>query len=184
MTFRAMFLVLLVGILPLARTAHAQSEKSPAMAVTLSLAASLVPIAAGTVLALSADSNSTQVVAGVGLASLGAIIGPSMGRLYAGDSSWTSGMAIRALGAGLGIGAVLVVNELNDQDENICLAVAGVALVGGGAVLILGSLVDDVGKAAASAKRTQHPSGLSHFEIQPAYFVRDRAAGLRLSITL
>ena len=155
----AILLLLLVA----ASTAPAQlpvgdstppTARNPATAAALSTWGFLVPVGAGIALATTNvdHTESFGSIAGWSLISLGVVVGPSLGHLYAGKPA---GLAFRLVIAGVGAAGLGTVD----------LGSAGAVILVGGAVVLV-SAISDLGSARSEAERFNEQHGL-HFSIVP-----------------
>ena len=151
-------LLALLLLLFLVAQAHAQSpdDKSPAVAVGLS-----VGVTTAGVIALASGGDSLRTL---GLLTI--FVGPSTGRWYAGDSS-ISGLGWRALGgATMVYGLVTALQDDCDEEDTTCDGTfessAGLLMLAG-AGLWVGSSIADVVLAERAARdwNTSHALALS-----------------------
>lgn len=154
--------------------------KSKEVAVKLSLAATLIPAAAGLALAVAAPSDEAQV-AGVGLMSLGLALGPSVGRMYA-DGHFSGSLAARRLlGVGMIVAGMAVAsgssNPLIDGQTQGWKNGGAIAVAGAGLALLSVNAIRDIAAASRAASPVSHPKSGLDWNVGAKYFSKDKAVG-------
>jgi hypothetical protein len=135
----------------------APNLKSEDTALWLSLGSTLLPVAAGTVMIVAADDESTLGMAGAIIASSGLYFGPAVGYWYGGASGrgW-KGVGIR-LGTGIVAGLAITMIctggncDIFDDDSGAMAGASLVALAATG--VILGSAIYDLAKVKSHVRR-------------------------------
>lgn len=139
----AMFVLLVVTTPARADAQAAAEEKSPSVAVSLS-----VGVTAAGLITFVSGGGSVQML-GLGLM----FIGPSTGRWYAGEDG-LGGLGLRTLAAaGMVGGLVQVLRSDCDTEEECGNGGAGGAMILGGAALWIGSSIAHVVFAERAARR-------------------------------
>jgi hypothetical protein len=166
------FVVVVVVIVLGCAHAHAE-DKNPALAVTLSVG---VPTL-GVVAIAASDNGGAKLLGASAL-----LIGPSIGRWYAGDGS-TTGILVRGAG---GVAAIVGVAMMVSASEADCVAddtpcssqesqkAIGGALALGGAGVWIGSTIMDIVLAERAAVRANE----HHVAIAPGLVGSSHAPGL------
>jgi hypothetical protein len=163
-----------------AQPADASDEKSPALALALSLLGTGAGVAA---LFAASDVDDGEVVGALGVAAL--VVGPSLGHLYAGEP----GRAVRHAGVRLGALAIMgaglamvLSSPCAFGSENECPETredAGVGIFFAGALLGAGSAVYSIIDAPLAASRTNRAA----LVVAPAPIVGpDRSTTLGLTL--
>ncbi len=146
---------------------HVPEEKSAGVALGLSLGATTAGVAMGA-LAFAIDDDSAQAML-IGGATIGVLVGPSLGHYYA-HEKWSVGAVIRFVSGGVvAAGAVAIVvgatDEVVEGDGDSKLSVGNVLLVGGLVGIGVGAVVDIV--TAPRAAHRYNESLASNISISP-----------------
>ena len=170
---------LLLAMQPVRADIDSTSEqKSEGNAVLYSLAGTLVPLALAVpfVLQDNPESNANEVL-GVGLISVGALIGPGLGHLYVDNGkAFTAGLIVRSLGGGLMLAGIAKSDSLFDKDDSG----ENLILIGGSVVLI--SMIVDIAKSDNSARLYNQDRGPSQVSLFPSYQIETGSVGINLAL--
>ncbi|MBI5836389.1 MAG: hypothetical protein HZB25_04005 [Candidatus Eisenbacteria bacterium] len=171
----------LKACLPDARE-HPDGWISPSTAVGFSLAATALPMAAGALTAHPAYEQGSQV-ASRSLFAIGAIVGPSAGRLLAGGSGWwvvSRGVIVAGTAA-----AVATVNS-DDHDDFFGGTLADIMIVLAGGTLLVIDAFMDIATTPRTVRAHNARLGADPGRIMglvPAVSPRTGAAGIALRAT-
>jgi hypothetical protein len=178
--------LILTMVLLLSSQGRAQEDMdirplSPGSASTYSLLGTLIPgalCAASLVMAgseeNSGEDNTEAIMFMTGF--VGLWFGPGIGYLYA-HHPWGfwRGALIRIGGTGAMIASIAV--SWDDPDAS-----GGWGLFLGGAAIIVGSAIFDIGQAGKEAENYNRKMGYSKVDISPVYLQEEKTLGLGLSI--
>jgi hypothetical protein len=135
---------------PTTTTGPVAGEKSPGVALGLSLGGTVLSIALASADDGSDPDNTLGTIGGIGV-----WIAPSFGHWYAGKA-WTPGLTARFAGAGaVVIGAVMLIG-CYDSEDNGCedeSGGTGIVLLYGGAAAFVGGVVYDIATAPGQARK-------------------------------
>jgi hypothetical protein len=157
--------------------------KSRRTAVIYSLVSTSVPVVVGGVMIQS--DNSAPL--GTGIASLGLILGPGVGHVYAGNSRrfWTgAGTRGLVLASSVAVATILIDDSVGESwDEGLPKALLAIAIVGAGVTICTISAVRDIGSADNSVDAYNSARGFRTLSLSPAYFAHYKAPGFVLNLT-
>lgn len=135
-----------------------EGDAAPGLAIMAASVSTFVPAAIGLGMMGLADLEGGPLVAGFAVASLGLVVGPSVGHWYAGEGgrgAATMGLRFLAFGggAGLAFGGIAVLSDSNDTGaEAGGFTLVGLASVMGAAGL--GLVIWDLADAGEAARRS------------------------------
>jgi hypothetical protein len=136
--------------------AEVHGDKDPDVALALSLgvtAGGYLAVALGSALDHDGSNGIAQGLASVG--SIAAIIGPTTGHIYAGDTL-NRGLGMRAGGLGLALIGMITIFSACPLFGDSCdegTADAGIAILIGGGLLYVGGTIYEIATAPRSARR-------------------------------
>jgi hypothetical protein len=144
--------------------AHAQvskpgKPKSESRAAIYSFYGTLAPVIAGFVL-IDDDAEDLQNTAGFSLLSLGLLICPGLGHLYADNRQFGKGVVIRTVGLATVVYGASQVDLFDEED-----GAGGYMIIG--ASLLICSAVHDMFTAQRSAREYNTRHKLSHLDLRP-----------------
>jgi hypothetical protein len=146
-------------------------EKSPGMALALSLGGTIGTIALASLGGDDGDGNPALGTIGA----LGLWVAPSFGHWYAGDG-WTTGLSYRLGGTGaILVGAIWAASSCNDgvddgtSRDDDCED-PGLIVAGGGAIAFVGGIIYDIATAPRAARQhnERQRARLQGLALQPA----------------
>ncbi len=165
----------------------AEKPKSTSTAMQMSLIWTIVPAAAGGGLVLVGAAGQTAdagwILGGIAIGTAGLLFGPGAGHAYAERHHPMSGAWIRGLGIVVGglyvSGAAFASSfghEVSTQGLVIACSISG--------AVILTSAIYDIATVGRSVDNYNQSRGLASLSIRPAYFAKDKALGISLSLPL
>jgi hypothetical protein len=153
------------------------APKSRSIALTRSQAWTLMPVATGGAMMCMKETR----LLGLGIASLGLILGPGAGHAYAGKTErFWRGVAIRGIVASF-TGAVAY-SAADNSDFGVGIIQAAVALVVGGGICLV-SAVHDISTVGTSVDEYNREHGFSSLTVKPIYMLAQKAPGLMLTLS-
>lgn len=157
--------------------------KSRATALTYSLSMTILPAAAGGLIALVGESgnHNSMTLFGLGLGSAGVILGPGAGHAYAGktDRFW-HGVAIR--GTTAIFTTLLLVSAFDNSDFGAGIIQAMIALAVGGGICLV-SAIYDISKVGSSVDDYNKEHGFNNLTLKPTFITAHNAPGIVLTLT-
>ncbi len=152
-------------------------------AVLYSLVSTSVPMVVGGVMM----NNDHSAPLGTGIASLGLILGPGVGHVYAQNPRrFWSGAATRGivLSSSIAVAAILIDDSLGDTwEEGLPKAMLAVGIVGAGVTVCTISAIRDIATADNSVDAYNSAHGFQTLTLTPTYLAAQRAPGLVLTLT-
>lgn len=178
----------------LSQESSALGPKSTASAVKYSAYGTALPIAVGGALVLStwgsdSDDDQNQLIIGLHIGALGAVVGPGLGHAYAGRwGHLAKGTAFRTVGAllltaGIIEGATADMKLWGDSDEEDSEGRGSYwpPIILGGAIYLWSTIHDFRTLDDAVARYNQEHTGVT-FGVSPAYFADQDALGIVVSV--
>jgi hypothetical protein len=165
--------------------AKATTKKS-SVGVRYSVIGTSVPVIAGTVVALTdnSDNESGQTGIGLSIVALGAIVGPGLGHFYADNGpKGLSGVMIRGLGVSAMVigGTAAAENGSGIFSGEYEAGALATIMVFGGAVVVAVSAFNDIASVDDSVEEYNDRSGRKIISIAPEVDRRSGYYGLRMS---
>jgi len=166
-TLATLVCVALVGSTAAAQDS-ATAKKSPAVAVVISLASTVVP----TWIGVSEVLNGSDPTAGAMLIGAGTLLGPATGYWYGDVPGWKGGLILRtAVGAGIALATAAV-------DYTACSYACGLIVIIGGAIVV----VSDIRDIARVGSFVRQANALPPVAIVPTFDPRHRASGIAVRV--
>lgn len=187
--FRSLFftvcLVIVVFQAAYSQSDYVHSPKSQKTALRLSLGGTLIPVVAGGVIFFGfakrfENWDDGKSILAVSIAGSGIIFGPAFGHIYAhqGRRYLLKGFLLRGLPVGLLAAAAAWANAWGSGGSRG--NPAGIFLYSAG---ILFSTAYDIIAVRKSVEKYNKEHGIAGIRLQPTYFAREKAVGVRLSLT-
>lgn len=169
------------------------APKSKSVALASSLIWTLVPAAVGGAMMLhgqrispinfgqgSGQTNDTETLIGLGIGSLGVVLGPGAGHAYAGRmGKFWGGAAIRGLVAPLAFAGAIGIAIASESDESVA---GSIVLVVGAGTLFLTSVVYDIATVGRSVDQYNRNHSIVGIRFEPGYIARYNAPALCISV--
>lgn len=160
------------------------TKKSVSSGLQWLIMGTLLPAGLGTALILKSsqgmNDNAGAIGLGVGIGTIGALLGPSLGQAYAQRPKPMKGFWLRFVGGticGLGI----LGSSLSESFSNKTTTGA-YAFMGLGGALYLYSAISDIATVPRSVKQYNERHGFSNIKLTPCYFAQHDAVGLTLAV--
>jgi len=154
------FLVLLTSTV-YGQAAKPEQPKSESAASGYSLFGTLLPVIVGGVLVDSdADASDPRNTVGISILSLGLLVGPGLGHLYANNGQFGKGLVFRGAAFATFVYGGSQWDIFDDDDD-------AAGLMAAGALLLVYSAVHDIKTADRSAREFNTRHRLSRLELQP-----------------
>jgi hypothetical protein len=188
----ALVLMFLLNSNVAADTTSTVTPKLRNTALASSLLCTIVPIVVGGALLLRGEGSAPSTRAGIqsehsatltGLAigSVGVVLGPGVGHVYARKmGKFWGGVAIR--GAAASLTWMIALSASDNSDFGAGIVTAAVALVVGGSICLV-SMTHDISTVGTSVDAYNMEHGFSTVTLSPTYMAAHKAPGLLLKLT-
>jgi hypothetical protein len=167
-----------------ADSSSAATPKSRRTAVVYSLFSTSVPVVVGGV--MMNGEHSAQL--GTGIASLGLILGPGVGHVYARNMGrFWSGATTRGivLSSSIAVAAILIHDSKGESwEEGLPKAMLALGSIGLGVTICTVSAIRDIATADNSADDYNKEHGFQTLTLRPTYIASQRAPGVMLTLSL
>ena len=159
------------------------TPKSRRAAVIYSLVSTSVPLVVGGVMM----NGEHSAPLGTGIASLGLILGPGVGHVYAANTRrfWIgAGTRGLVLASTVAVAAILIHDSSGEiWDEGLPKALLAIGVIGAGVTICTISAIHDIATADNSVDDYNSARGFRTLSLRPAYFAHYKAPGLVLNLT-